>query len=914
MKILRYIIIAILWLGTEQITIAQYYLKSKSDSTDLESDSVFLFIDECRGTINWQASTDLNNWFSLNKHDDTLAVRIDKSGYYRATIVEGTCYPVISDTVFLIEKLTLTGSNQFTVDTMGGVFLLPSGIKVKIPRGAVTGPKEMRVGTISIDSVNTLATVDMPEYKSFLSGVSVATDTFNFSKPIKIKIPLPDTDGLSWLYELNKDTKDWLLSDEVILVGNQYMNIDKNESFVEIIFNKSEQKSNDTKKGLQFSLNDIRSFFLVKYGDIFLAEDPCRQGIHKIESGDMDKGNSGGCTLVHADMVVRYTDCKPEQVGQYVALSLSADCKPSLICPGSLKIKKGESVPILITTEFSGFATIGSFPLSQQNITLSPTASVSVKPSSQSTDDQGHASFSVTGNIPGDGEIKVTANFKYFLNTLLTNDNGKMEYEEYDPVPEFAKECTIDVKVIDVPEVSTASATDINCTSVTVGGNVISDNNSEITSRGVLFDGDIITAGSGPGAFSTTLSNLEYNKVYSVQAFAVNEAGMGYGDPVYFTVPECCKAVVRVFPQSLTLVEGDKFQLRISYGENPDFIPQLSFSSSNTQIVSIDFPGVITAHKVGNATVSISWCDNNFSIDIPIKIISECDAINVIITPQNLTIQKKEHYPLDITYETISDGSYFIPHISWKSNNEAIATVTDLGVVYGISVGNATIEAKWCDTTVNIPVTVEGDRYIINWKATVNEHKVEDFQVTQSVSGTRTTTYEGLWEGSAEFVERGGYGGFQVINLTTTGYFKSYLLNVGRSDCGNEIRISSVLQESMTSIIPNDIYKLNYIYPKLEFVNNQCYFRDPFIPVNILVNYSVHCHSWGQMCSQEEPSEHEWNTENVINGFNSFDKPGNIFATSDECNNFYTKVDILKSITNYPIHWEVSIVAVEPVK
>ena len=327
----------------------------------------------------------------------------------------------------------------------------------------------------------------MPDYKSFLAGVSIATDTFNFSKPVKIKIPLPDTDGMSWLFELNKDSKDWLLSNEVMLVGNQYMNIDKSESFVEIIFNKSEQKNNDNKGVSQFSLNDIRSFFLEKYGDIFWAEDPCRQGIHKIESGDMDKENSGGCTLVHTDMVVRYTDCKPEQAGQYVALSLSADCQPSLICPGSLKIKKGESVPILITTEFNGFATIGSFPLSQQNITLSPTGSVSVNPSSQSTDDQGHASFSVTGNIPGEGKIKVIANFKYFLNTLLTNDNGKMEYEEYDPVPEFSKECTIDVTVFDVPEVTTSPVTDISCKSATVGGNVISDGNGTVTDCGMYF-------------------------------------------------------------------------------------------------------------------------------------------------------------------------------------------------------------------------------------------------------------------------------------------------------------------------------------------------------------------------------------------------------------------------------------------
>jgi hypothetical protein len=47
--------------------------------------------------------------------------------------------------------------------------------------------------------------------------------------------------------------------------------------------------------------------------------------------------------------------------------------------------------------------------------------------------------------------------------------------------------------------------------------------------------GEIIPAGSGPGSFSTPLTNLEYNTIYSVKAYAANEVGMGYGDLVYFT-------------------------------------------------------------------------------------------------------------------------------------------------------------------------------------------------------------------------------------------------------------------------------------------------------------------------------------------------------------------------------------------
>ena len=78
-------------LAFEQIAFPQYYLKTKSDSTVLEGDSVLLSVDGYRGTIVWQASSDLTNWIPLSEIKDTLTVRIDSTAYYRAVITEGTC-------------------------------------------------------------------------------------------------------------------------------------------------------------------------------------------------------------------------------------------------------------------------------------------------------------------------------------------------------------------------------------------------------------------------------------------------------------------------------------------------------------------------------------------------------------------------------------------------------------------------------------------------------------------------------------------------------------------------------------------------------------------------------------------------------------------------------------------------------
>jgi hypothetical protein len=217
MKIFKYILLAIVFLGSEEIAFSQYYLKSIYESLSLESDSVLLYFNEDNldyyidlraaypGTIDWHASSDLVNWRSLDKHNDSLRVRIDSSAYYRATYIEGTCYPVMSVTAFLIEKVTITGSNQFTVDSMGGVFLLPSGIKVKVPIGAVSAPKDIKVEILGFDEANSLATIYTDENSFFLSGISISTDVFDFTKPIKIKIPHQNLDvtGQPLLYQLD---------------------------------------------------------------------------------------------------------------------------------------------------------------------------------------------------------------------------------------------------------------------------------------------------------------------------------------------------------------------------------------------------------------------------------------------------------------------------------------------------------------------------------------------------------------------------------------------------------------------------------------------------------------------------------------------------------------------------------------
>ena len=100
-----------------------------------------------------------------------------------------------------------------------------------------------------------------------------------------------------------------------------------------------------------------------------------------------------------------------------------------------------------------------------------------------------------------------------------------------------------------VPTVITSTVTQITETSAVAGGNVISDGNASVTERGVVYSTvsnpvinniyhTTITSGSGTGSFSVNLTNLVEGTTYHVRAYAVNSAGVNYGEEVSFTTNE----------------------------------------------------------------------------------------------------------------------------------------------------------------------------------------------------------------------------------------------------------------------------------------------------------------------------------------------------------------------------------------
>ena len=144
---------------------------------------------------------------------------------------------------------------------------------------------------------------------------------------------------------------------------------------------------------------------------------------------------------------------------------------------------------------------------------------------SHTVDSSGAGSF--TSTLTG-----LQPNTTYYVRAYVTNNDGTVYGEQRN----FTT-------LVATPSVTTASISDITCTTATCGGNVTYEGISAVTERGVCWSAsqnptinDSLTVdSSGLGNFTSHITGLQPNTHYYVRAYAANSAGTVYGAQRNFT-------------------------------------------------------------------------------------------------------------------------------------------------------------------------------------------------------------------------------------------------------------------------------------------------------------------------------------------------------------------------------------------
>ncbi len=247
-----------------------------------------------------------------------------------------------------------------------------------------------------------------------------------------------------------------------------------------------------------------------------------------------------------------------------------------------------------------------------------------------------------------------------------------------------------------------------------------------------------------------------------VTAIAVGEANITATTTDGTNLSATCKVTVeQTFASSISL---DKTSISLKATESETLkatiLPAtttnqaVTWKSDNEAIATVDANGVVTAHEVGVATITATTTDGtNLSASCTVNVIhTQASSITLNMTEVNLKALETAELSVEILPVTTTNKV-----VTWKSDNEAIATVDANGVVTAIAVGETTITATttddsnlsaYCKVTV-IPTLANS---ITLDKTEVSSKANETVTLTPTILPATTTNTVVVWTTTDEKV------------------------------------------------------------------------------------------------------------------------------------------------------------------
>jgi uncharacterized protein YjdB len=197
--------------------------------------------------------------------------------------------------------------------------------------------------------------------------------------------------------------------------------------------------------------------------------------------------------------------------------------------------------------------------------------------------------------------------------------------------------------------------------------------------------------------------------------------------------------------ESLALTVGQ--ETTINYTLQPDNVTlnTLAWCSDNSNIVSVNSAGVVTGVSVGAARITCGTIDNsNISISIPVTVTSVIPVYSVVLASVpsihvGSTIQLNP---------VISPNNASNKSVSWISSDPSVASVSETGLVSGLTFGTCVITCTGVgeniQTTVEISVTIPAQIISVE-PATLIMRVEEARQLIATVGPPNTTNMEVTW-------------------------------------------------------------------------------------------------------------------------------------------------------------------------
>ncbi len=172
------------------------------------------------------------------------------------------------------------------------------------------------------------------------------------------------------------------------------------------------------------------------------------------------------------------------------------------------------------------------------------------------------------------------------------------------------------------------------------------------------------------------------------------------------TVTSIAVTGVTVNPTSATLAVGGSQQLTATIAPSNAGNQNVSWSSNNSTVATVNTSGLVTATGVGTAIITVTTQDGNKTATCNVTV-TAIAVTGVTVNPTSATLAVGGSQQLTAT---ITPSNASNKNVSWSSNNSSVATVNTSGLVTAAAVGSAIITVTTQDggRTATSSVTVSG--------------------------------------------------------------------------------------------------------------------------------------------------------------------------------------------------------------
>jgi len=340
------------------------------------------------------------------------------------------------------------------------------------------------------------------------------------------------------------------------------------------------------------------------------------------------------------------------------------------------------------------------------------------------------------------------------------------------------------------------------------------------TNRNVTWNSSTSTIAS---VDSTGLVTAHASGTARITAITVDDGFVAHSD-IVVVIPVTSVRISQSSPISIDI--GNTFQLTAAVLPTNAYNKNVSWSSSNTAVATVDSTGLVMARSVGSASITVTTHEGNFDHSITVNAVS-VPVSGISLLPASASVSLNRTVQL---IATLSPPEATNKNVIWTSSNNAVATVDSAGLVTGRSIGTANIIARTAEggftdhstiTVSNIPVTgvtiaplsatmIIGTTSWLN--ATIHPLDASDMRVNWASGDTAIATVDqtGLVTaraaGEATITATSADGNHRASSRITVG---SRVTGITVTPTSLRLRLNDPPQQLTARVIPADAHDRN---------------------------------------------------------------------------------------------------------